>query len=106
MNKFTSTADRKINVEAPTQAIIELKSPRAKRERQRAEMFRKIYPAVRDQIVNGTSPSALVKLLAQHGVSIMQKKLMELIAEEAERRGEPMPKANAKTVSADDTEAA
>lgn len=99
IKKKASLNGGEIDLTALTQAIMELESPKAKRERERAEWFRKIYPAIRDRIENNIAPSAIVKQLALHGVSLTPRMLLELVKEEAERRGEPVPAPKAKNVA-------
>ncbi len=90
MKKIITEAE-KVDVEALKQAIRTLESPKIKRDRERTELFGALYPDVRDQLEAGVSKSAIVKRLAENGVSIPSAIFDDLLEAEAKRRGEPVP---------------
>jgi hypothetical protein len=60
-----------------------------KRDRERAELFTELYERIRDKLHADVSKSAIVKTLAECGLSINIKIFDELLEAEAKRRGEP-----------------
>lgn len=81
----------KTNVDALKRAVLDLESPKAKRERERAALFVELYPAIREQLEAGVSKSAIIKTLAEHGVSLSTVMFDERLEVEAKRRCEPAP---------------
>lgn len=78
----------KVDIEALKNAVRALESPRAKRERERVAVFSALYHDIRDQVSMGVSKSLILKTLIEHGISISNAVFDELLADEAERRGE------------------
>lgn len=81
----------KVDVEALKRAIRTLESPKAKRDRERAALFAALYDDIRDQIVEGLAKSTLVETLTTFGMSMTGAVFDKLLADEAYRRGEPVP---------------
>ncbi|WP_244230951.1 hypothetical protein [Paraburkholderia graminis] len=80
-----------VDLSAIKSAILALESPKAKRDRERMAAFGELYPVMREQLDAGVSKSAIVKTLAECGLSINIKIFDELFEAEATRRGEPVP---------------
>ncbi|MGF6997277.1 hypothetical protein [Paraburkholderia sp. GAS32] len=100
MAKPTNTENTKVDIEAIKKAIRELESPKGKRDRERAALFAALYPDIRDQLNADVSKSAIIKKLVDYGVSISGPMFDELLADEAKRRGEPVPGKEADDVPA------
>lgn len=90
MKKIITEAG-KVDIEALKKAISALESPKAKRARERVALFAELYEVIRDQIKDDVSKSAIIKTLADQGLSISNSVFDELLAAEAKRRGEPVP---------------
>ena len=103
MAKVTTSETGKVDVEALKKTIRQLESPKAKRERERAVLFAVLYPDIRDQLKADVSKSAIIKALAEHGMSVSNAVFDELLATEAARRGELVP---GKDAEASDDESA
>ncbi|WP_017772463.1 hypothetical protein [Paraburkholderia kururiensis] len=91
MKKIITEAG-KVDIEALKKAISALESPKAKRARERVALFAELYEVIRDQIKDDVSKSAIIKTLADQGLSISNSVFDELLADEAKRRGEPVPR--------------
>lgn len=91
MAKQTPQGPEKVDVEALKKAIRLLESPKAKRDRERAALFAALYEDIRDQIVEGLAKSTIVETMSTFGVSITGAVFDKLLADEAHRRGEPVP---------------
>lgn len=91
MKKIITEAG-KVDIEALKKAISALESPKAKRARERVALFAELYEVIRDQIKDDVSKSAIIKTLADQGLSISNSVFDELLAAEAKRRGEPVPR--------------
>jgi hypothetical protein len=91
MAKHPPQGTEKVDVEALKKAIRALESPKAKRDRERAALFAELYEDIRDQIVEGLAKSAIVETLTAFGLSITGAVFDRLLADEATRRGEPVP---------------
>ena len=91
MAKLTSAEAGQVDIEALKKAIRALESPKAKRERARAALFAALYEAIRDQLAEDVSKSAIIKALADRSISISNSVFDELLAAEAKRRGEQVP---------------
>lgn len=79
------------DIEALKKAIDALESPKVKRERERVVKFGALYPSIREKLNAEVSKSAIVKALAEYGMSISGSVFDKLLADEAKRRGEPVP---------------
>jgi hypothetical protein len=91
MAKQNSPETAKVDIETFKNAIRALESPKAKRDRERATLFDALYDDIRTQLNAEVSKSAIVKTLADCGLSINMKVFDELLEAEAMRRGEPIP---------------
>lgn len=105
MAKQNSPENTKVDIDAIKRAIRGLESPKAKRERERAAQFAELYPDIRDKLNVEVSKSAIVKALAECGMSISGPVFDKLLADEAKRRGETIPSDGADE-SGDDVAAA
>lgn len=90
MKKITTEAG-KVDLAEIKSAILALESPKAKRDRERMAAFGELYPVMREQLDAGVSKSAIVKALAEYGMSISGPVFDKLLADEALRRGERLP---------------
>ncbi|KHK54094.1 hypothetical protein PI87_16365 [Ralstonia sp. A12] len=81
----------KVDIEALKKAVGALESPKVKRDRERAESFAQLYEGIRDKLNAHVSKSAIIKTLADVGLSINPRLFDELLEDEATRRGEPVP---------------
>jgi hypothetical protein len=104
MAKLNSPDGSKVDIETLKKAIRALESPKSKRDRERAKLFAALYEDIRDQLETGVSKSAIIKKLADYGVSISNLIFEELLAAEAQRRNEPVP-GKETDVSGDDSPA-
>ncbi len=82
----------KIDIEALKATILALESPKKKRERERIASFAELYEAIREQIRDDVAKSLIIKALADAGMSISNPIFDKLLADEAKRRGEPVPR--------------
>ncbi|WP_229657069.1 hypothetical protein [Burkholderia pseudomallei] len=89
--KKNITEAGKVDIESLKKAVGALESPKVKRDRERAELFTELYEGIRDKLNADVSKSAIVKTLAECGLSINIKIFDELLEAEAKRRGEPVP---------------
>ncbi|WP_405124612.1 hypothetical protein [Ralstonia pseudosolanacearum] len=90
MAKHNSHEDSRVDIETLKKAILNLESPKAKRDRERAALFSDLYEPIRDKLNAGVAKNVLVKMLADHKpISVVQ--FDELLLAEAKRRCEPVP---------------
>ncbi|WP_028203141.1 hypothetical protein [Paraburkholderia nodosa] len=91
MAKLNSSDGSKIDIVALKKAISALESPKTKRARERVALFAELYEIIRDQINEDVSKSTIIKTLANQGMSVSNAVFDKLLADEAKRRGEPVP---------------
>jgi hypothetical protein len=102
MTKVAISETLKVDIDAAKKAIQGLESPKARRERERVKNFAALYPDIRDKLKADVSKSVIVKTLMEHGVSISNSSFDELLADEARRQGDLLPRT---CESGDDTPA-
>lgn len=90
MKKIITEAG-KVDIEALKKAISALESPKTKRAREREALFAELYEVIRHQINADVSKSTIIKTLAGQGMSVSNAVFDKLLADEAKRRGEPVP---------------
>jgi hypothetical protein len=90
MKKIITEAG-KVDIEALKKAISALESPKTKRAREREALFAELYEVIRDQINADVSKSTIIKTLTEQGMSVSNAVFDKLYADEAKRRGEPVP---------------
>ncbi|MGF6611709.1 hypothetical protein OKW45_006631 [Paraburkholderia sp. WSM4175] len=91
MAKLNSSEGSKVDIAALKKAISALESPKTKRARERVALFAELYEVIRDQINEDVSKSRIIKTLANQGMSVSNAVFDNLLADEAKRRGDPMP---------------
>ncbi|MFX1695926.1 hypothetical protein [Paraburkholderia sp. A1RO-1] len=92
MAKLNFSEGSKVDIAALKKAISALESPKTKRTRERVALFAELYQVIRDQIKLNVSKSTIIKTLADQGLSVSNAMFDKLLADEAKRRGEPVPR--------------